>query len=315
MPNHGEHYGNMEWVKLKIHCDRNDIKLIIYGIANYLPFYSLLSDHIILQHSPQSMARLFCSGSVVGANSEFLGIIAPNAEFQDIRINRKIIAKDRRDRVQGKLMVEALKSVSNEDVAQYLLKRIVCVREASCDKFCEIRNLLPRKTLLIHARSYKDDTLRRHEAMAVYISQNSVVPTTTKHESDDQQHYAKRYHEWWVQLAGEHYLTTQIFAASENKCFHVGIGGAANLFCMLPVNSVFLQCGTACHPDSLAYHIVPMISEELLGKEFRDIPIIPSVAPNILISESFKRMKTIVNRMDEYIQFSMAQPSTLLRRV
>jgi hypothetical protein len=244
-PHMEENWQNLELLKLKVYCEKNNIGIIGYGRTNQFPFLSIFSDKVILNTSCQNPTWYrghFTSNKVVPL------------KFKNI--------------CDLKLALRITRNIKPEEVVDRFANWEIYIREESYNKFLEIKDVLPKNIIVCEIKS------------GVKLARNFIENKKTENVFGVDYSFQK---ELTQQTGVDNYMSIQLLSSLFLNWQYLCIGGSANLFCMMPIKTLFL-CDQAIG-GIWKYRIL----EGMYSRRYRQVPII---GPNLRVTSNSKKIAT-----------------------
>lgn len=205
--------------KLKYYCEQNNIKLISFGSKNFFPLYAMYSDEVVLlkdSGNPSWYKGFDGSSNKIDASPIFdLPQYVEMTPEEMIRWRTPVPFKK-----THKIALNA----SPEKIAQRFANAPIYVREESYRKFIEVKETLPRNVIVAEI---KDNVPMGN--MLLKKKDFEVIGLN---------------HDWQIKLQNQvgkdNYLTCQILGSHTLNWSYICIGGSANLFSVVPIQTVFM---------------------------------------------------------------------------
>lgn len=283
-PHHRENYGNVNFWKLKLYCDRHRIKLTSYGTLNQLPVFSLFSDKVILQND-HNLSQLYTPVSLAGARKSFLKHLT-TAEYAEVKIKWKqynILMNPGPKPRPAWHMVNRLvpylgasvREITNEEVISRFWNPTVCIREETYNKYRElVKEGLPNHIVCAEFKGSTPETKS-------WVSKLSLPMMGMD----------RNFQKNWLKKTGNHYMGVQILASAYSNWIFACRGGSSNLMIILPVKTILLDddwISPNKNVRRIAQGVYAMRYPELEGR-------IPLICPP-RVEERLESVLTQVNR-------------------
>lgn len=233
-PHHRENYGNVNFWKLKIYCDRHRIKLTSFGTLNQLPVFSTFSDKVILQNN-FNLTQLYTPVSLAGANKAFIKHLS-SAEYAEVKIRWKqynvLMNPGPRPR-PGWFAINrivpylgsAIREVTNEEVVKHFWNPTVWIRESTYEKYKELAaEGLPRD---IVCAEFKGSTAETESWVSKLCYPMMGMDRSFQKDL--------------LKKCSNHFMGVQIFASMYSNWFFACRGGSSNLMIILPTKTILLD--------------------------------------------------------------------------
>lgn len=273
-PHYMENYGNVIFWKLKLFCEKNNIKLTSFGLLNQLPVFSIFSDKMILQNRA-NLGQIYQGPSMVGAEKDFINLLT-NAEYSEVRTmwkNHILVMNPPKNSRKYKMLqksmpyyVAAAKEISDEQVAERFSNLNVFIRESSLKLFHKLK--IPKNLIVCEFKT----CLLGQQKVHLYPVHKWIV------ENKDKFIYPlvginRNFQKKMLSGCGNHYMSIQILASLLNNWQFMCQGGSANLMSILPVKSLLFN-EQWINPSASVRNILRMIYRNRLGAIGETIPTI-----------------------------------------
>lgn len=241
MPHHGENFGNVGFLKLKLYCTRRKIRLVTFGHLNQMPEFSLLSDRMILQTGDHLLDKLYHDKTTGWQMDKSLLKRLTAARFvQGHRmsgvIHNFLLSRGNCNPAWGaeitpellkehELIVAAMNEIDDREVVDAFTWPDVCIRQSTWELFQTLN--LPENIVCSEAK--------RGWAFADKITQWLEKIALKNLCGVDQVFQSKL-----LTQVGSHFMGIQFLASWFKNWQFVCIGGSANLFALLPVKAIMM---------------------------------------------------------------------------
>lgn len=292
-PHYWENYGNIVFWKLKTYCERNNIKLIAFGLLNQLPLFSTFADKMILQNK-ENMSEIYRGGSMIGADKEYIKYLT-DAEYTEVKTvwykHIVVMNPPARPTRQYKLLqkrlpyyTSAAREVSDEEVAEKFTNLNTSIRQSSFDMFQKMR--LPKNVIVCEFKTSVLGHQRFHlfpvHKWILRNKENFALPLVGLNKVLQKKILSE---------CGNHYMSIQILASLFNNWQYMCQGGSANLMCMLPVKSIMFN-EQWINPCRSVKNTIRLIYQNRYGEIGTKIP---TICP---IEEINKRPENLLNTIN-----------------
>ena len=252
-PHSKENYENLGLVKLKIYCDESNIKIISSGHKNQLPLLSMVSDEIYLVDYPEYYQGIY------GGKYKLTSWKTPD------------LFKYKKVKIEGaKVFNHEANNVDKEKIKNYLTNSKVFIRKESFEIFQAEKSNLPTDIIICE--------IKKCDFRTKLINQSNFIGL----DYTFQQSLVKRFR--------YHYMSLQILASFILNWYYLCIGGAANLFSILPVKCLIM--GDSCLEESY----------DLLKEIYKNVPKIVYKYKNDESLEEIMHLYQLRKNMNENLE-------------
>lgn len=226
-----EHYNDIDLFNIKIFCDKNNLILRVLSTMNYLPVNSQYADELIIIENQDHMKNAYFNHTTVlnkdifnsnwkGWNQYKISTFI-NVNFKQVEGSNIL---DRKSLDKSGLIDEIYKSVTKEELIDFINNKKILIRESSFNLFNKLN--LPKNIFLAEIKPTFHkllNTLKEYEKKYKifgldYKFQQKILEKT-------------KHHFMSIQILGSEYLNWKILAA----------GGSARLFSMMPTKNILLM--------------------------------------------------------------------------
>lgn len=214
-----ENYGNIHWARLFYECDRRNIKVVAWGNSNHFPLMAMISHKVM--HRPYSMSGMF---SKISCYTTFSAKVL-RSKFQ-LGIGRQYFATFNRQECPL-FPLSVLKAIPVKTITGFYANRPYYLRQDSIDFFHRVISpLMERDLVICHIKAASFDQVIKH-----------LLSFQNKYRLRG---IDNAFNKALLEICQHHYMAVQILGSVLLGWRYIGISGAANLFCTIPVNALSL---------------------------------------------------------------------------
>ena len=239
-PHFRENYGNIGFMKLKLYCEKNNIKVTSFGLLNQLPLFSIFSDAVILHDKPRALANIYQGPSVAGANLRNMKYFIDlyGAQYENIAymkcgeyVDLMNGGPKAPDPTRCPLLTKAC-GLKDEEVIERFYEQPVYLRQSTIDFFDKLE--LPEDIIMCEIKADRNGASQASKIFINWIEenrQNIKLPLMGIYNDDQKK---------LVEKCDNHYIGVQILASLKKNWFFMCYGGSSNLFSLLPTKTLLL---------------------------------------------------------------------------
>jgi len=223
-----ENFSSGILMKLKLACERRNIKITTFGSKNFFPFYSIFSDEIVVA---EQLVKPAWYGDSISTNQIYANPIFDMENFVELDAKQmKMFGHfgdmhpEWADKPLHPIVVEA-EAMTAEEVGERFGPWIVHVLNSSYSVFRELEPMLPKDIIVGELKlgtSFLTELIKQKHFPMVGI--------------DPVQGFQKGLLE---KTGIDNYLTTQILGSWTLNWRYICGGGSSNLFCVVPMKLLF----------------------------------------------------------------------------
>lgn len=213
-----ENYGNIHWARLFYECDKRDIKVEAWGNSNNFPLMAMIAHKVI--HRPFGLKGMFDPDSVY-ATHDWVGL---RIKFKFRGRKDYFWSFDRQSCPYFKLRV--LRRITVEQLVDFYRDRPIFMRADTNEFFNELAPHMERNIVVTHVKS------RSFEQVMSFLE-----PLRRDYRIRG---IGDQYNENLLEACHGDFMGVQILGSIHLGWRYIGISGSANLFGVIPVNSVLL---------------------------------------------------------------------------
>lgn len=284
-PCHHEHWISTDLYKIRLYCEKHNIRLVSFGSTNQFPFLSIFSNDVVITDNYNPV--LYSDGSTKNNVCIDDIVCLSNYEHTDEGCN----CEHCKDRDVSEIRKKAREEISDQDVIERFWRPKVFVKQTSLDRIlsseslnssysnvsfgfnpdCKtfsIENILIcefKKSFSSPYMKYNDDGSRMSDYLSEAATRQDVLPV-------EKTSVTEIFQQKLLELINrDDYMTLQILGSSYFNWQFICSGGSSNLFCMLPIKCL-MMCDQLFNNSVSA--IVRGIARKRYGSLGEFVPII-----------------------------------------
>lgn len=210
-----EHWISTDIYKVRLYCEKHDIRIVTFGSLNHFPFYSLFSDEVVVSspHDAPSWYEdpLTCRGRYSSNNIDL-----PPVQFVDVDGHHE----------RSELREKSVEEISDFEVIDRFSHKTIHLLKSAYEVFLSL-DLEPHQRVV---------EAKRLEHEVPFLEAAKKQTTFDFKGASDDMSFQKGLLE---KTTRNHYMTMQILASNLLDWQFFCCGGASNLMCVLPIKTLF----------------------------------------------------------------------------
>jgi hypothetical protein len=220
---------NLEVLKFALWCRKNQTKLIMYGLINQLPLFSIFADSAILQNNENWASDLYPKpDNLDGSTTNY-------RRYEVFKhFNESIDLDHCNEKVWPQWLWTALDEASDDEVVANFTYPTIYIRQNAVDTYNKLvaDNIIQKNLVMCEA---KVDHCTGPTLLSVF--QNATKKANFDLPICCDLGFRRRL----AELCGQDYMSTQLLASAFSNWIWICYGGASNIFPFFPIKLVAIS--------------------------------------------------------------------------